>query len=158
MSCPCKKPAFAQTGRRSGLESSTPLVLCSSELLKFCFSFPVFLERLHPPVLMPPNCLSFLVRKSTGMLCSLRRSLLASLCLLELLWLDPLDNGNWIPLMDVNHTCEPGLHLPVRQGRPPACSSSSQGAASPSKGTLQTKSRSAQDSLATGGLYLPSLG
>lgn len=33
---------------------------------------------------------------------SLRRSFLAPLCLLELFWLDPLENGNSIPLMDVN--------------------------------------------------------
>lgn len=46
--CICN--VFAHTGRRSGMESLTPLVLCSSELLKLCFSFPVFLERLHSPV------------------------------------------------------------------------------------------------------------
>lgn len=69
---------------------------------------------------MPRNCLSSVVRKSIGMPWSLGKSLLASLCLLKLLWLDPLENGNSFPLMDVSHTCKPGLHLSVRQGRPPS--------------------------------------
>lgn len=82
-------------------------------------SFPVSPGRLHSPVHMPRNCLSFLVRKSIGMPWPLGKSFLASLCLLELLWLDPLENGNSFPLMAVNRTSKPGLHLCVRQGRPP---------------------------------------
>lgn len=113
-------------------------------LLKFCFSFPVFLERLHSPVHMPRNCLSFVVRKSIGMPWSLSKSLLASLCLLELLWLDPLENGNSFPLMDVNHTRKPGLHL-SEAGQAPQPAPAP---ARPSKRTLQTKSRSAQHYLA----------
>lgn len=96
---------------------------------------------------MPRNCLSFLVRKSIGMPWPLGKSLVASLCLLELLWLDPLENGNSFPLMDVNRTCKPGFHLCVRKGRPPRLL---QGTARPSKRTLQTQSRSAQHYLATG--------
>lgn len=65
------------------------------------------------------NCLSFVVRKIIGMTWSVGKSLLASLCLLELLWLDPLENGNLLQLIDVNHTCKPGSHLFAEAGQAP---------------------------------------
>lgn len=65
------------------------------------------------------SCLSFVARKTIWMIWSVGKSLLASLSLPEWLWLDPLEHGNLLQLIEVNHTCKAGWHLPAGAGQPP---------------------------------------